>query len=90
VQVDAIDFAPPAGGSDDVDHDGSFIDQPQQGCGAAMRHHCALSAGENSSPQAAALRGVSMFNRVDTTEDPMKPGGGDLSLHHVIVEAKLA
>jgi hypothetical protein len=31
-----------------------------------------------------------MTNRIDTAEDPMKPGSGDLSLHRVVVEAKLA
>ena len=86
MQVDAVDLSAARGRSDDIDHDGSFVDEPQQGCGAAMGNHSSLAAGENGGHEAAALAAGLMSNRIDTAENQMQPadlsGTGDRRVAH--------
>jgi hypothetical protein len=71
MKTNPVDLASPGWWGDDVDHNGSRIEQAQQGSGAAVGDDSSLAASQNRGVQSALRAWVAWPHRVDAAEYAM-------------------
>jgi len=89
VQVDAVDLAASRRRSDDVDHDWSFIQEAEEGSGAAVGDHRSLAAGKSSSHETAAVVPARVPDCVDAAEDAVEAADLDRVVDHVVADPEV-